>query len=99
MPSKRILNPINISLKVYALLNCFSKQKCQETVERAYRVDANIMNTELPQTYERVNRVLIFMASYPRKKTIQRVGMDALLFFARNGKTIPQIYMISYLSD
>eukprot|EP00607_Mallomonas_marina_P010462 CAMPEP_0182422226 /NCGR_PEP_ID=MMETSP1167-20130531/7846_1 /TAXON_ID=2988 /ORGANISM="Mallomonas Sp, Strain CCMP3275" /LENGTH=405 /DNA_ID=CAMNT_0024600079 /DNA_START=125 /DNA_END=1342 /DNA_ORIENTATION=+ len=65
--------------------------KCQENVERQFRIEACISDTRLPLSYERVNRILLFMDNYPRRKAIQRVSLDALLYFARNADAVEQV--------
>ena len=69
----------------FILLPYFIFKKCQEATERAFRIEAGISDISLPLSYERVERVVMFMKCYPRRKAIQRAGLDALLYFARNG--------------
>ena len=63
-------------------------QSCQETVERTKRLHSSAvtLNTKFPKASERVNRVVMFMESYPDKATVIQAGLDALIYFARNSK-------------
>jgi hypothetical protein len=63
-------------------------QSCQETVERERRLHSTAVttNAKFPKASERVNRVVMFMESYPDKATVAQAGLDALIYFARNSK-------------
>lgn len=65
-------------------------QRCQETMDRANRLETAVTMTKLPRSCERVQRVLYFMANYPRRKQVQKAGLDALLYFARNADALTQ---------
>lgn len=65
-------------------------QRCQETMDRANRLESAITITKLPRSCERVQRVLYFMANYPKRKLVQKAGLDALLYFARNADAVTQ---------
>lgn len=60
-------------------------QRCQETVERARRVQSSSTSTKIPKSSDRVNRVLMFMNNYSDRVQVIRIGLDALIFYARNG--------------
>lgn len=74
-------------------------QACQETVERARRLHSvATTNAKFPKASERVNRVVLFMESYPDKATVIQAGLDALIYFARNSDSknaIDETTMIS----
>jgi hypothetical protein len=59
--------------------------RCQETVERARRIYTSVLVQKLPRPSERVNRVILYMESYPDKVAVIKAGLDALIFFSRNG--------------
>ena len=60
-------------------------QKCQETVERAKRVFSSSTATKIPRSCDRVNRVLMFMGNFEERVSVTKAGLDALIFFAKNG--------------
>ena len=59
---------------------------CQETVERAKKAGTG-EKVRLPKSSDRVNRILMFMENYKERKEVQQFGLDAMLAFARNGKS------------
>lgn len=65
-------------------------QSCQETVERTRRLHSSAIttNTKFPKASERVNRVVMFMESYPDKVPVIQAGLDALIYFARNSNLL-----------
>jgi hypothetical protein len=64
-------------------------QSCQETIERGRRLHSTAIttNTKFPKASERVNRVVMFMESYPDKPNVAQAGLDALIYFARNSES------------
>ena len=64
--------------------------KCQETVERAKRVFSSSTATKIPRSCDRVNRVLMFMGNFIERASVTKAGLDALIYFAKNG-AIPSI--------
>jgi hypothetical protein len=59
-------------------------QSCAEALERFRTQDTAFVQVKLPNIFDRINRVLMFMSNYQQNKAVIQVGMDALLAFARN---------------
>jgi hypothetical protein len=70
-------------------------QSCQETVERTKRLHSSAItiNTKFPKASERVNRVVMFMESYPDKASVIQAGLDALIYFARNSMSLSPMFL------
>ena len=66
-------------------------QTCQETVERERRRTGGNFETKMPQSSDRINRVLMFMESYPSREDVLATSLDAVLLFARNADCEKQI--------
>lgn len=41
--------------------------------------------TKIPRSSDRVNRVLMFMGNFIERASVTKAGLDALIFFAKNG--------------
>lgn len=74
-------------------------QKCQETVERARRVNTSSTTTKIPKSSERVNRVLMFMSNYPDRVEVVKTGLDALIYYSRNADSKESIQETSLVSS
>ena len=66
-------------------------QVCQETVERERRRTGGSFETKMPQSSDRINRVLMFMESYPNREDVLAESLNAVLLFARNADCEKQI--------
>ena len=66
-------------------------RKCQEVLERASADVRSNKVIKVPSVSVRANRVLMFMENYPKRKDVQKIGLDAMYIFANNADAPSQI--------
>jgi hypothetical protein len=62
-------------------------------VERARRVFSSSTVTKIPRSCDRVNRVLMFMGNFIERATVTKAGLDALIYFAKNGNFLRIVFV------